>query len=309
MQARDACQRTLLDGDKGAARAVAAHELISQYLLEIACPDGKSFQPLPETRAISPLVLKRLPLHLTRADNKETLVAVLTSLAFLKAKTDAGLVVELVEDLHMAQQLRHTKAAGKKLRDCMAFISEKSHVLRVRPFLFLQEARNQHSGSFVLESLREMESSPIEWFCWTNKPQHRPICLRTLLVREPSSVTLTESGSTAVVTDGCLLRAFNSSTGEETAVLVGHGNATHYVLCHPIKENLVVSLATGELFLWDLLQQSAALHHIELQGFPVSAAWALSGKQLCIVSQKSVDVLSDDLIPLTNLKLDESAAG
>jgi len=118
-----------------------------------------------------------LPYHLAQANLCADLENILTDIGFLQAKLEHGFSFDLLADYDRACGL---PGAPETLELFATFLRREFHLLRARPDLTYQQARNWPDKSAPVRSAAGIDPEPV-WFRWVNKPQQLDPCLATLV--------------------------------------------------------------------------------------------------------------------------------
>jgi WD40 repeat protein len=177
--------------------------------------------------------------------------------AFLRAKTEAGQVVYLVEDYNRAHP---GLAEMSAFFPWYHFIRGQAHSLATHPELFFQQAFNEPMDSPVSQAAQQRVDSaeaPARWLEWINRPGEfvPPACAQVLTGHTLSvtSVALTPDGRTAA--SGSFdktLRVWDVATGRCRAILEGHWNAVMSVVLTADGRTAVSGSYDHALRVWDV---------------------------------------------------------
>jgi WD40 repeat protein len=220
----------------------AAHNDLASYFQTAVCPDGEHWQSA-RLRALA-----ALPHHLLRAGRESAAVGVHLNYSFLSAKTEAGLLFDLVRDLGETAQVASSGEAETLRLIERAMRSEIQFLARHPRSLFqtlwnysVNQAEGGEAGGngfrLLMKSWRARKERDEPGFSW----------IRSLLPSLAGSAAATQTTlrghqhvvfSIAFSPDGSLVasgsrdntvRVWDVETGSERAVLSGHLNQVQSV--------------------------------------------------------------------------------
>jgi len=191
------------------------------------------------------------------------LATLLTDFDFIAAKTDAGLVFDLVRDyLTIRSQLSsfYSSTHAASLRMWHDFIERESHVLSRYPELLLQQAVNQPANSSVAKSAEEYISTGLSsrpYLRWRNKTEE--VVLRFLVrtitghLGQVLAIAITRDDRYLISAGGdCTIKVWDFATGQLVRTLEGHKSFVNAVAVTEDGRYIVSGSADTTVRIWDL---------------------------------------------------------
>jgi WD40 repeat protein len=200
--------------------------------------------------------------HLYHACMWAELERTLCDLAFIEAKSLAGMIYELMKDYDTAQTAKELQEPQRvRILEFGRFLRAQGPVLAGHPELTLQQALNEPDSSTVARSARvasERETRPR--FRWVNKPQMPSPCLLTLSEHADyvNSCDVAPLGDRIVsASSDKELKVWDADTGRVLQTFRGHTSSIETCGISPDGKQIVSGTRNGEVWIWDVATGTA----------------------------------------------------